>query len=478
MKFRPLFFLSTFAAVVLFLAFQNQDNVDRRNYPLKKYKLTKEFHEGRRNALRLKMPKNSVAFFFANPVRNRSNDVDFPYHQDPDFYYLSGFKETNALLIIFKEKRTINKVETNEILLVPPKNPQWELWNGQRLGVDSASTQLGIINVYENSFFKDLSLDLGAFDKVFYKPFRFQIEDEPHNEGNLYSLIEVFNKKTEKLKRLDDEELVDYMAELREIKHPEELKLLNRAISITNQAHIEVLKAVKPGVTEYQVQGVLEYMYQINGAKVGFPSIVGGAENSCVLHYTTNNRKLHNGDIIVVDIGAEVAGYTADITRTIPVNGKFSTEQKMIYNLVLQAQKEAIKACKPGLEFKKTKEICIDIIKKGLIELGIMSKKEDYKMYFMHGVSHYLGLDVHDVGTYEPLREGNVITIEPGIYIKEGSPCDKKWWNIGVRIEDDVLITKDGHKVLSAALPKSIEAIELLMTVNSKFEDLLKNLIE
>jgi len=477
MKFRPLFFLSIFAALALFIAFNFQNEVGK-NYPLNRFKLSKEFHEGRRVALRDKMPKNSVAFFFANPVRNRSNDVDFPYHQDPDFYYLSGFKETNALMIIFKEMQMINKVESSEILLVPPKDARWELWHGKRLGVDSAKTQLGFTSVFGNAYYKDLSLSLGSFKKVFYKPFKFQIKDNQNDNGDLFSLRVEFEQQTTKAKNLDDEELIQFMAELREVKQEAELKLLIRAISITNQAHVEVLKAVKPGVTEYQVQGVLEYMNQINGAKVGFPSIVGGAENSCVLHYTANNRKLHNGDIIVVDIGAEVAGYTADITRTIPVDGKFSEEQKMIYNLVLQAQKEAIKACKPGLEFKRTKEICIDIIKAGLIDFGIMSKKDDYKMYFMHGVSHYLGLDVHDVGTFEVLQEGNVITIEPGIYIKEGSPCDKKWWNIGVRIEDDVLITKDGRKVLSDALPKTVEAIELLMTVSCKFEDLIGNVIE
>jgi Xaa-Pro aminopeptidase len=227
---------------------------------------------------------------------------------------------------------------------------------------------------------------------------------------------------------------------------------------------------LEPGMKEYQAQAVAEYIFKKEGSEyVGYPSIVGGGENSCILHYETNRKKLEAGNLLVIDAGAEYHGYTADVTRTLPVNGVFSPEEKAIYNIVLEAQEAGIKACKQGVEFRATHKATVAIVQKRLKELGIIKESNDFMKYFFHGTSHYLGLDVHDAGNYGKLAPGNIITVEPGIYIPAGSDCDPKWWNIGVRIEDDVLITGGEPEVLSGKLPKKTEEIETLMKEESLF---------
>jgi Xaa-Pro aminopeptidase len=214
-------------------------------------------------------------------------------------------------------------------------------------------------------------------------------------------------------------------------------------------------------------------MFKKDGSEyVGYPSIVGGGENSCILHYETNRKKLESGNLLVIDAGAEYHGYTADITRTLPVDGTFSPEEKAIYNIVLEAQEAGIKACKAGSEFRATHKAAVAVIQKRLLELGVIKDSNDFMKYFFHGTSHYLGLDVHDAGNYGRLAPGQIITVEPGIYIPAGSPCDKKWWNIGVRIEDDVLITTGEPEVLSGKLPKKAEEVEALMKEESLFNQI------
>ena len=210
------------------------------------------------------------------------------------------------------------------------------------------------------------------------------------------------------------------------------LKLLQKAIDITCDAHLDLMKSLDSTMTEYQAQALVEFGFKFNGSEyVGYPSIVGAGENSCILHYITNRKKFQNPEMLVVDAGAEYHGYTADVTRTLPVNGKFSKEQAEIYNIVLKAQEEGIKACKKGNNFRDPHNAAVDVIKKKLLDLGIITDPNDFIKYFFHGTSHYLGLDVHDAGTYSKLKVNSVITVEPGIYIPVGSPCDKKWWNIG-----------------------------------------------
>jgi Xaa-Pro aminopeptidase len=264
---------------------------------------------------------------------------------------------------------------------------------------------------------------------------------------------------------LEIKSLASVVAELRSVKSPRELELLQKAIDATAVAHLEAMKSCQPDMYEYEIQAVIEYCFAKNGsAYPGFPTIVGSGPNSCVLHYEANRRQMKNGDVVVMDIGAEYEGYSADITRTVPVNGTFSAPQRELYGIVLRAQTESIKEFKPGGSSMTASQVAYDVIADGLIKLGIIKDKQDARKYYMHGLSHHIGLDVHDPGPYgKPYAPGMILTDEPGIYIPEGSPCDKKYWNIGIRIEDDVLITADGNRVLSAGAPKTIEEIETLM---------------
>jgi Xaa-Pro aminopeptidase len=267
-----------------------------------------------------------------------------------------------------------------------------------------------------------------------------------------------------KFPKLKIESNLPMLAALRAYKTPEEMLLLRRAIAITNMAHNEILKNVKPGWFEYEIQALGEYVFAKNGCEyVGYPSIVGSGENSTILHYETNRRQTKSGDFIEMDMGGEYHGYTADVTRSYPVNGHFTNEQAAIYDLVLEAQDSGIRKARAGSGFRETHFAAMRVIKRGLYQLGIMKDTENYKQYFMHGTSHYLGLDVHDAGPYDTLHAGNVITVEPGIYIKPGSPCDPKWWNIGCRVEDDIFITDGAPVILSDGSPRKRSDVEHLM---------------
>ncbi|MEO1448055.1 MAG: M24B family metallopeptidase, partial [Bacteroidota bacterium] len=271
-----------------------------------------------------------------------------------------------------------------------------------------------------------------------------------------------------------DVSLLPYiMNTLREIKLPDELKLLRKAIRISAIGQREVMKAMHPDMSETEVQGIHEFVYKKYGSEYeGYPSIVGAGDNSCILHYVDNIRPRLNEDLVLMDLGAEYRGYTADVTRTIPADGTFTKEQRAIYDLVYAAQEAALKACKPGAGFNAPHLAAKKVIDQGLAELGII-EAGTFHMYFPHGTSHYLGLDVHDRGTYDVLREGTVITVEPGIYIPQDSKCDEKWWGIGVRIEDDILITPDGYELLSEEAPRKADEIEALMAKPSPLDDFI-----
>ncbi|MES2838080.1 MAG: aminopeptidase P family protein [Bacteroidota bacterium] len=432
------------------------------------------FHKNRRDALRALLKDSSVAVFFANPVRNRANDVDFQYHQDPNFYYLTGLKETDAVLLVFKEEFIFKGQKTNELIFVAPKNPKYELWNGKRLGIDGVNKKLGFNSVYANTEFTDFDCKLSKLNLVYAinKPIDFT--DNEEDAGDLFSIKKALDKKVADAKiKTKSFELEIMMDILREIKQPEELVLLKKAIDISCKAHIELMKTLEPGMHEYQAQAVVEYFFKNQGSEyTGYPSIVGGGENACVLHYNTNRKQLNGEELLVVDAGAEYHGYTADITRTLPVDGKFSEQELIIYNIVLEAQTAGIKACKAGNKFWDPHSATTKIIKKRLREIGLIKKDEDFQKYFMHGTSHYLGLDVHDAGTFNTLRPNTVITVEPGIYIPEGSDCDKKWWNIGVRIEDDILITETEPINLSVSVPRLAKEVEEMMKQKSLLNEI------
>jgi Xaa-Pro aminopeptidase len=431
--------------------------------------LSKEFHAGRREALRKLMPANTCAVFFANTVP--TNDISrSAFHQESNFYYLTGLNESNAVLIIFKEAHSFADAgEQNEVIFVKDRNPSREVWTGLLLGKEGVKKQLGFQYPLINKTLQDFSFNFAALDKIFLLE---AISNCPatYAEEEL-DLKTIFSTKVSSYSntKVNVGKLTDWMAGLREIKQPEEIALMRKSIDNGVEAHLELIRALVPGMFEYQAQAVIEYMFKRGGTEcVAYPSILGGGENSCILHYETSRKKLSGKDIMVVDAGGEYHGYATDITRTLPVDGKFSPEEKLIYDIVLEAQESGIKACKEGNDFNAPHRAAMSVISKRLMELGIITNPTEYQKYTLHGTSHYLGLDVHDVGHYGKLTAGNVITVEPGIYIAEGSPCDPKWWNIGVRIEDDVLITTAEPEVLSGKLPKTTEAIETLMKEESE----------
>ena len=441
--------------------------------------LSQDFHRGRREALREKLPPNSVAVFFANAVRNRANDVDYAYHQDPNFYYLTGYKEPDAVLLIFKDKQTANNgTQYDEIIFVQPRNANAEMWNGRRLGDEGVKSKLGLNQAFNNTEFKKYNLDFTKFSAILFTDFQNDVRDDPTDSADLYDMIKQFKVKVnypseqgtlnvarESTKNnLNTKELAILMGALRGVKTKEELELVRKAVNISGMAQREVMKAIKPGMSEREIQGIHEYVFKKYEAEdIGYPSIVGAGHNGCILHYVENYKpEISNTELILMDLGAEFHGYTADVTRTIPISGKFSPEQKQIYELVLKAQEEAMKACKPGVTTPELSLITQRVINRGLTELGILKSETEKHLYYPHGCCHHIGLDVHDPIPKGRLQENMIITIEPGIYIPENANCDKRWWGIAVRIEDDYLVTKDGYELLSASAPRKIEEIESL----------------
>ena len=415
--------------------------------------LPSSFHADRRKALKTLIPSGGMAVFYSGKSMVRANDVDYEFHQDPSFYYLTGLNEPNSALIIFKKPQIVGIDTISELLLIKERNENAETWVGKKLGVEGSELVLGIQKSLNIDKFTWNQIDFSTIDTVFI--------NQPFKEiryPDLDSLRNIFNRK------LNHNEITNWMAKLREVKTKEELVLLRKAISITCDAQNELMKVLKPEMKEFQAEAVVEAVFKINGAEYpGYPSIVGAAENSCILHYTTNRKTMKGNHLLLSDVGAEYHGYTADVTRTIPVDGKYSKEEKIIYNIVLEAQNKAIAECKAGNPFYITNTIATTVVSQRLQEIGLIKSPFELRRYFMHGTSHYLGLDVHDPGTYGEFQPNTVITVEPGIYIKEGSPCDPKWWNIGVRIEDDILITDGEPENLSGCVPRTIKEIEAVM---------------
>ncbi len=508
--------------------------------------LSKEFHKDRRDALRSKMPKNSVAVVFANPLRNRANDVDYVFHQDPNFYYLTGYREPNGVLVLFSENQTGENGQVyNEVLYVQKKNKRAEQWNGKRLGVEGAINELGFKVAKNGEDFINDTLDYKKFDRVFIEKFNDDYRNSTREKAEVYDLVLAFKEKADfnpknflsPLKKQIyelvkstpiensanvaqiigravaydaslkyDEDLMKFkeatdinlkkdlqqkislkldaktnldvtflsrnLATLRELKTKEELVLLTKAVRISAIGQVEVMKAMKPHMSETELQGIHEFVYKKYGAEYeGYPSIVGAGNNGCILHYIENNKTEVGNDLVLMDLGAEYRGYTADVTRTIPANGKFTKEQKAIYEIVYKAQEAGIAAYKIGESMAKPNLLSKKIVNEGLFKLGIIKSIDEKHPYYPHGTSHHIGLDVHDPGNYGNFEENMVVTMEPGIYIPEGSNCDKKWWGIGIRIEDDILVTKNGPVNLSAEAPRTVEEIEKMMAKKSVLDD-------
>ncbi|MFV5703137.1 aminopeptidase P N-terminal domain-containing protein [Flavobacterium sp. XS2P12] len=480
-------FKLSFILTVFFVCFLTAQNGNPNDY------LSAQFHKERREALRAKMPKNSVAVFFGNPIRNRANDVDYVYHQDPDFYYLTGYKEPNSVLVIFSDNQTKDGKSFNELLYVQEKNPRAEQWTGIRLGTEGAKKDLGFELALNGKEFLNSGIDYASFSNVLFKQFEEDTRNSKNEKADLYKLIGAFKSQigyNEKLKTqtdsnvqneinlkksitskkvtIDTKSILTYMASLREIKSKEEMVLLTKAVRISAMGQREIMKAMHPGMSETEIQGIHEFVYKKYGSEYeGYPSIVGAGNNGCVLHYIENSKMKVENDLVLMDLGAEYHGYTADVTRTIPANGKFSPEQKLIYDLVYEAQEAGIATAKIGNGFGAPDTAARKVISEGLVKLGITKTEQESRKYFPHGTSHHIGLDVHDPGLYNNFEADMVVTVEPGIYIPNGSDCDKKWWGIAVRIEDDILITANGPVNLSGEAPRKSNEIEALMTEKS-----------
>lgn len=470
MKFKnTLFLLLTFLSINILSSQQYSDD------------LGPEFHEKKRQEFRNQMPSNSIAFFFTSPIMKRSNDTDFMYHQDPNFYYLTGWKEPHGVLVIFKDNQQDNNGFFNEMLFVRERNEYREMWDGRRLGLRGAK-KMGFDRVKLRSDFIKNSFKIDNFSNVLSMDIRDDVRDFKDDKFDLYNLqnkfLDIINDKEspdnlgDLKKEFNNISVNNIMSNLRQTKDSLEIKLLTKAIKISSLAQIEVMKAIHGDMTEREVQGIHEFIYRKYGAAhEGYNSIVGAGANSCILHYITNESIDIDNQLILMDLGAEYRGYTADVTRTIPANGKFSPEQKEIYDLVYESQEAAIKKAVIGNTFNDIYLESIEIISNGLIKLGIIDDAKDARKYYPHGVSHHIGLDVHDPGS-RTLEKNMVITVEPGIYIPENSDCDPKWWNIGVRIEDDILITGTDPINLSEDAPRLSNEIEKLMEQDSPINQL------
>ncbi len=431
-------------------------------------RLPPSFHAGRRKLVLDSMLPHSVALFAAAEEKNRSNDNNYEYHQDPNFYYLTGCIEPGSELLLSKDGITLSDGRAvHEILFVRNRSRSQETWTGRRLGTQGAISVLKFDAALSIDSLRSLLNEvLPRTAILYYEPHIADLREPALNDTilfkNSYDLDLI--KETHPNLEINTTLYHRVLAELREVKMPEELRLMRKAIAISNEAHNAVIHEARPGWFEYQIQAEAEDIFTKNGSEyTAYPCIVGSGPNSTILHYETNRRQTQSGDFIEMDMGAEYHGYCADVTRSFPISGEFTPEQRAIYELVLAAQDSGIKACVAGALFQSAHFAALRVIKGGLMRLGIIKDSNMYKMYFMHGTSHYLGLDVHDAGTGGALIPGNVLTVEPGIYIPAGSQCDPKWWNIGCRIEDDILVTDRGPEILSVNSPRDIAPLEKLM---------------
>lgn len=425
----------------------------------------------RRKHLMQSMGEGAIAILPAAPARFRNRDSEYPYRPDSDFYYLTGFPEPEAVMIL-KPGREHGEY----ILFCRERDPKSEIWVGPRAGQEGAVSQYGADDSFPIDDMDDILPGLlEGVDRVFYTMGNHSAFDK-----RLIDWVNHLRKQSRAGVHTPGEFIaLDHLLhDMRLIKSSHELKAMRKAAAISAAAHCRAMQTCKPGMWEYQIEAELLHSFMQQGARFpAYSSIVGGGANACTLHYVDNRDKLKNGDLLLIDAGAEYDYYAADISRTFPVNGRFSPAQRDLYQVVLDAQLAAIEQVKPGNHWNDPHEAAVRVITEGLVSLGILKgkvgnliEKEKYKSLYMHRTGHWLGMDVHDVGDYKiddewrQLEAGMVMTVEPGLYIPAGSKgVAEKWWDIGIRIEDDVLVTKQGHEILTAGVPKDIDAIESLM---------------
>lgn len=419
----------------------------------------------RRNKLMNKLVDRSAVLVRAADICPRNNDVEYSFRQNSDFYYLSGFEEPDALLLLLPGRK-----EGQFVLFNRPNDPIKEVWDGARAGQQGACEEFGADVAYSIDELDDRMPELLQDRECVYFTFKDQagLSDKVFQwTGGAHS-----SSRRESFGAKELFDLDPILHEMRLFKSVSELALLQKAADISVAAHKRAMKAVQQKQFEYQLEAELLHEFFSRGARQqAYNSIVGGGKNSCILHYVQNNEPLKAGDLVLIDAGAEYRNYASDVTRTFPINGEFSAEQKIIYEIVLKAQVAVINHIKPGVRWDELQKIAIKIISQGLSKHGLIGgdTNNDVTQFYMHNIGHWMGLDVHDVGSYKvngkwrKLEEGIVFTVEPGIYIAKSKSVDKKWWNIGVRIEDDVVVTKDGCSVLTSGVPKTVDEIEKLM---------------
>ncbi|MBD2337548.1 aminopeptidase P N-terminal domain-containing protein [Calothrix sp. FACHB-156] len=430
-------------------------------------------YQKRRQQLMSKLG-NGTAIFRSAPMAVMHNDVEYTYRQDSDFFYLTGFNEPQAVAVLAP-----NHPEHQFVLFVQPKDREKEVWTGYLCGVDAAKELYGADEAYPiHELDEKLPQYLEKADRIYYHLGR----DRSFNDTVLkhyQRLLRTYPKRGTGPIGIEDTGAI--LSAMRLHKSAAELDLMRKAAAIATEAHTHALKTTTPGRYEYEIQAEIEHIFRLRGAMgPAYPSIVASGVNACVLHYIENNRQMQDGELLLIDAGCAYGYYNSDITRTFPVGGKFTPEQKILYEIVLEAQKQAIAQVQPGNPFNLVHDTAVRVLTEGLVEVGILKgevdkliEEEKYKPYYMHRTSHWLGLDVHDVGVYQHgdnpqiLQPGQVLTVEPGLYIvpdtklaEDQPPTDPRWVGIGIRIEDDVLVTSTGHEVLTAGVPKEVDEVE------------------
>jgi len=437
--------------------------------------ITKQEFARRRHNLMQTMEQGSIAIVASSQELVRSRDTHFMFRQDSDFHYLCGFPEPNAVLALIPGR------EHGEfVLFCNDKDPQQETWHGRRIGPEAACEKYGADDAFPiDDIDEILPGMMEGRHRIYYEMGK--------NTGLDNQIMSWVNKIRSQVKKgaQPPGEFIDLrhaLHDMRLIKSAAEQKLMKQSAEIAADAHKRAMQVCKPGMTELEIEAELHYEFTRQGARFpAYSSIVASGDNACILHYTENQSKLKNGEMLLIDAGAEYQGYASDITRTFPINGKFTPAQKELYNLVLEAQLAAIETVKPGNHWMQPHEAAVDVLTEGMIGLGILEgdkqaliEQEAYKQYYMHKTGHWIGLDVHDVGDYtidgEPrmLESGMVLTVDSANYIpKDDDTVAKKYRGTGIRIEDDIVVTADGHEVLSAGVVKTVEEIETLMSMGA-----------
>jgi len=425
----------------------------------------------RRKRLMDMMGHESIAILPTAPVRIRNRDVEYPFRPDSDFYYLTGFPEPEAVAVIMPDRPGCEFV-----LFCRTRDPKMEIWDGRRAGLEGACDVYGADDAYPIEDMDDILPGmLEDNERIFYN-----MGNDPVFDQRVLGWVNEIRGMVRAGVHAPDEfiSLNHVLHDMRLYKSRQEIKAMRQAAKISAVAHKRAMQACRPGMMEYEIEAELLHEFMRRGSRSpAYPCIVGGGANGCILHYTENTSMLNEGDLLLIDAGAEVDGYASDISRTFPVSGEFTRVQRDIYELVLAAQQAAIDRIQPGNHWNDPHEAAIKVITRGLVDLGILKgrvnsllREQAYTKYYMHRTGHWLGMDVHDVGDYKVdnewrmLEPGMVLTVEPGLYLPAGTRgLAKTWWNIGIRIEDDVLVTREGHDVLSKDVPKSPDEMEVLM---------------